>query len=436
MPERDIVLVHLSDIHFIKGMTGGAYDLDEPVRNELKVDVARSVRGRADAILISGDVAYGGERTEYEIAQSWLEEVRRSSGCPESRVWAVPGNHDIHLPAISPILQTIHGSFRTMAEEGIDEEIAKYMRHQEDGQHLFRPLANYNQFAHTLGCDIGPEKPFWKQEIPFADGSVLRVLGFNSVLISSLNDRPGNMILGREQVASMVRQPEIVYLTMCHHPVDWCRNKDALERPLRILPRVLLFGHKHNQEVYSVENGVRITAGAVHPYRRARDWLPRYNVICMSIFLENDRRRLKVEVCPHIWSEQTQRFEIEMNDGQPCKGYTLALDPWERPEGPVPAAPDPLEVFRITSETDTVEGLTAMRGDVLLASRFLGLPFHRRMAVAVRLALLEQGEHSLPEDEVFRRVFRRARDQRLLRRLWDAIQNELAVKDDVPNPFC
>ena len=59
-----IILVHLSDIHFSKRHSGGVYDLDADLRNELERD-AEQMHGQLGSIhglLITGDIAFAGHQ--------------------------------------------------------------------------------------------------------------------------------------------------------------------------------------------------------------------------------------------------------------------------------------------------------------------------------------------------------------------------------------
>src|SRR6267378_3316631 len=91
-------VVHLSDIHFVKGMSGTALDLDADVRNELRLDLTALVRDLKipiSALLVSGDIAFQAGDEEYRIAEEWLRDLAGAVGCPEGRIWPIPGNHDV-----------------------------------------------------------------------------------------------------------------------------------------------------------------------------------------------------------------------------------------------------------------------------------------------------------------------------------------------------
>ena len=82
-PMSKIVLVHLSDIHFVKASPAGLEVLDEDIRRELKSDVVTQcdALGGAHGILVTGDIAYSGKVEEYKRAEEWLLELCRDTRC-------------------------------------------------------------------------------------------------------------------------------------------------------------------------------------------------------------------------------------------------------------------------------------------------------------------------------------------------------------------
>ncbi len=70
-----MLFLHLSDIHFKAGDTSRPDDPNLGLRDDLLRDV-RFTRRRldrdVDCTLVSGDIAYAGQKEEYEFAFSWL----------------------------------------------------------------------------------------------------------------------------------------------------------------------------------------------------------------------------------------------------------------------------------------------------------------------------------------------------------------------------
>src|SRR4051812_8805016 len=128
-----LVFVHLLDIPFNKkGMDH--YDLDKDLRDQLvrEVKEKRKEVGAVRWILVSGEVALGGQKEEYEIAKKWLKDLCDLVGCREADVWCIPGNHDVDRKIYDndPVLQDLHDKLRPAEPAEIDGLIARYLRGQ------------------------------------------------------------------------------------------------------------------------------------------------------------------------------------------------------------------------------------------------------------------------------------------------------------------
>jgi hypothetical protein len=101
----DLSFLHLSDIHFRKGRMGDVHDEDSDLRNELERDL-RTVRTtlvqKLDGIIISGDIAFGGQPEEFAYAHGWIERIRELLDCPLPGIMTIPGNHDVNRRLVEP----------------------------------------------------------------------------------------------------------------------------------------------------------------------------------------------------------------------------------------------------------------------------------------------------------------------------------------------
>jgi predicted MPP superfamily phosphohydrolase len=214
-----LVFLHLSDIHFKSPNAGDPYDLDRDTRNELTIDVERVVNevGGLTGILITGDIAFGGAKADFDIAFSWLEGLCDNLGCPPSQVYMVPGNHDVDRGLIdnSEMIKLAHREIRTSSPDASDEMIAKFYRDDFAKKALYEPIANYNEFAAKFGCEISAKNPFWHSDLKLNDGSILRLRGLNSALVSDSDDDDGNgrLVLGSFQTV-LERQKGVEYVTL------------------------------------------------------------------------------------------------------------------------------------------------------------------------------------------------------------------------------
>ncbi len=415
------MILHLSDIHFTKGMSGSTYDLDEDLRNELERDACTVTRdlGPVDAILVTGDIAFGGRQAEYELATAWLSKLADLLACPPGRIWTVPGNHDVDWTEVDRRVMLGHELLRTADAIKLNDELAIFLRDPRLSEDLFRPLRAYQRFAAQFTCAVDGEQPYWDKDLPLNDGSTLRVRGLTSVFVSDADDVEGKMVLGTSQTA-LKRISGVEYMVACHHPINWFRERDELDSMLSSRARILLFGHKHNQKLRRYEDCVLLTAGAVHPYRGERQWQPRYNYLVVGVTGSPSDRHLEVEVFPRVWSEGSRQFEPEPYKGKPSHPYRFEIPPWPMappafPEkGAIPTEPRPDAAVILEVAAEVVAGRKtekeAMDAALRLAERFWRLPYHLRSRILRQLELTEAQEKILPEEERAVRAFRRARE--------------------------
>ncbi|WP_437652642.1 metallophosphoesterase [Sorangium sp. So ce1182] len=439
-----LVLVHLSDIHFTKWSGTTAHDLDADVRNELLRDASKVTKeiGAATGILVTGDIAFSGQQAEYERAAYWLLELCQALGCPEENVWVVPGNHDVDRKvAGSKVTRSLHEGIRSKGEISIDSELREIFSDPQSASALLAPLAEYNKFAARFQCSISAEKPFWERDLALDCGTVIRLRGLCSTLVSNAHDEKGNIVLGAAQ-ASVPRIDGVEYLTLCHHPPDWLRDQDGILNHLESKVRIQLFGHKHSQRVQMINRTLRLTAGAMHPERNERDWIPTYNIIEIT---RRDDERIGVRLFQRRWHQIECRFVAEnaSNSGKDHHDYV-----WQDCPRPAPRqagqTPEARKMTRAeVAVSDVVAAkTTAKEREAMptpnyqrrLTYRFLTLPFRHQFAIAESLNVLTDEDGALSSEILFREVFKRAASAGLLAKLWNETEKRHPDPADF-NPF-
>ena len=418
-----------------------AYDLDADLRAALEDD-ARLVRteiGPPDLIAISGDIAFSGTQTEYEIAWHWLSQtlcVPDCLACGTDRILCIPGNHDVDRSRIEdrPSIAAAHSQLRGDPDSSHDARIGSYLKEPEIFYHA---IEHYNRFAAQFNCDISAASPTWQVRAALNDGSNLVVHGLNSTLVSSAADSKdtasGKLILGTHQLAAMRERPGTVALSMCHHPPDWLRNADALETMFRSRARIQLFGHKHAIRLTQVDQSLVVSAGAVHPSRSEVDWQPRYNWLCLRIDNGGEGRSLVVDVYPRQWHAASQSFGPDYNlcSGSKYRRFKLPLQEWSKTSAA--SAPAPPETS--AAAPSTVDRGSVMDRERQLAHRFLTLPYVTRLRIATELGLISEQDEGQADRERNRRYLARAIERQLLHKLWDAVEASHGRGGDASNPF-
>lgn len=440
--------LHLSDIHFRRNSSNNIYDIDLDLRNELELDIKRLLArvSPIEGILVTGDIAFAGLREEYEIASEWLDSLCDLICCDREKVWVVAGNHDVErqLIARSETLLSFHERLRGTTD--IDGQIAAFMKDGIAQRVLFDPITHYNNFAERYNCHFNKDRPYWEQELELNDSSVLKLRGLNTTLISSdSDDSPGNkLILGSIQ-SKPLAQSGITYLTLAHHPPQWFRDEDEIDLNLETRVHIQLFGHKHKQRLQNTNNTIRIVAGAVHPNRRERDWLPRYNLLSLVVSVGNERE-LYATIYPRIWSPDENKFKGDYDsNGRDERSFALKLEAWNAPIYPAssseidplgraPHTADEIDNRNESSNADAEER-AAMNKARRLAYRFYSLPYDVRLRIVENVGLIRKEDEELRGNEFFNALLQRAKKENRLSHLWEEVQKAHGDGLYSENPF-
>jgi len=439
-----LVLVHLSDIHFKRTSGVSVHDLDKNVRNELLLDATKVAKeiGPVTGVLVTGDIAFSGSKAEYDHATEWLQKFCREIGCPAESVWVVPGNHDVDRQSTKrKVTRTLHQGIRKEGSD-VDRELREILSDAQSAAALLEPLTEYNTFAGRFGCSISAEKHYWERDIELACGTAIRLRGLTSALVSNEEDRRTGIVLGAAQT-SIERAAGVLHMTLCHHPPDWLRDHDAVEDHLKSKIHIQLFGHKHSQRLDEINGKVRLAAGAMHPDRDEGGWLPTYNFLEIS---RRDGERIGLRVYQRRWNQPDTNFVAWRNpdNGNDHREFLLVGFPIDtkaethsvvsheaRGAEITASAPRPMLV---TTATEKGNAMPPPDYERRLTYRFLTLPFRHQIAVAKNLDVLTDADRALSDEALFRILFKRAAEKRLLGKLWAETEK---LHDDPAdfNPF-
>ena len=388
-----ITFVHLSDIHSGQEK-GGQVIVHDDVKARLIEDAAAQIQahaaGRADGIIVSGDVAYAGKSVEYHQAAAWLDRLAAAIGCPKTAVQVVPGNHDIDREGITSGCELMLDAIVTHGEAKLD----KFLESELDRETLYNRFAAYRPFAEGYNCPLDRAGGIASdQRYELAPGRILHIIGLNSALVCSHHDEVGRLILGaRQRVLPRGAGEELVVI--CHHPLHWLQDSDDARRYVRSRARVFVSGHEHNPslQVENIEEGrdlMMLAAGATVPPRAEAGFTYTYNLLTFDWDKATDG--LGVKIIPRAWSQDHKNFVADthrLGGHQPtvvlgCPNFraqsgTLVVD--APPAEEVAASP------AVADSTPTQErpGGGAINHDFEL----LLLRFFRDLSPAQRLAVL------------------------------------------------
>lgn len=445
LPVTSMLLLHISDIHFKQTEVGQPDDPNRALRNDIVQDV-KKMRARigrpANGVLLSGDVAFAGKVAEYDFAYAWLERALcPAAGCRIEDVFVIPGNHDVDRVAeAGPAQMAARASLRQIAAVDADAEIRKWLRDRTSANVIFGPIENYNRFAAKFLCSLrpylngensaaGPEelpaRPFAKRDLQLNDGSILRLWGFNTVLVCGEDDAKDLMLV--DPAASQIEAEDgVTHLVMCHHPFNWLKNGRAFEDRLNAVAKIQLFGHEHTRRVDENRRYLRIRAGALQPDRDDAEWKPGYNWIDISVANVGDKRMLVIRLWVRM-HEVAQFIPVPDPDDKEIWENSMELPPWRAPTTPMVAREESQKEGADAKVMETP--MTQASTPVTVRSvtiKIFKLKEHEQRRIISKMELDRSGDRDLRDYEVVINAVRRSRDEGSLERL-NALLDEALV---------
>lgn len=376
-----------------------------------------------DAIVVTGDIAYAGKRAEFEIASKWLDALREQLDTREENILVTPGNHDVDRDTVSASTQILelHAKLRGCTNTTL-QSIFSNMMSNDEGHLLFDAITEFNSFARRYGCVVHRDEPFWERNFKLSERVILRIRGMTSICVSGVHDddRANRMILGEIQCA-LQQESGVEYLTMAHHPPSWLLDQDDAQRYLNARARIQLYGHKHEQWIEPAGRGVRVVAGAVHPERTESNWIPRYNVLTLSVRRENNTRFLEVRVYPRRWSNEETCFIADCGSNLlPIRSYSFRLDE-----------------FPMVSEAPAGGDVTITVNEEKLRLRYRleMLSKDLQIRIAEQLDLRSPNHLQIDAPEFAELLIRTVEEQERLDKLFDLVEEYHGVVNQRENPF-
>lgn len=310
-PTRETVVwswLHISDIHFGHGgaenVSDQAFVLAKLV-DDLQGHSARAVSPQA--VLITGDVGFtGGKRDpgEYQSALDYMDQVKAKIG--NLPVFVVPGNHDVQRAETRGFTLRLLEALRAGTTAG---ELDDVLKASDEADLLHARFSGYDEFVAK--ADATGDSRGWTRDITGADGRPIRILGWNTALLSNDDSDEGKLTIHHSAVDSALTDvPEgAVVVALSHHPTNWLRDRDRKRLEGRMAGRVHihLHGHVHAPGSRSILDGqgrqhAVITAGAAHGERDRFEQLVPFHYSIGAIVATQNGPELRV--WPRKWSDR------------------------------------------------------------------------------------------------------------------------------------
>jgi 3',5'-cyclic AMP phosphodiesterase CpdA len=103
--------LHLSDLHFRTSDPGRRHDQNSVTDSLLEAIKDFPDTEPLDFIALTGDIAYSGQREEYELAAEFCDKLLKITRVPRNRLYLVAGNHDQDRKQVSKTLSRLYNRF-------------------------------------------------------------------------------------------------------------------------------------------------------------------------------------------------------------------------------------------------------------------------------------------------------------------------------------
>ncbi len=298
--------IHLSDFHFAD--TPDPYERNtvlEPLLTE--ITRRREEDGfQPDALFVTGDIAYSGKPAEYLAATRFFDDLLESTGLDKSRLFVVPGNHDLDKEKGDGLQRTLNNEKESVgyfAEGKPKYHFNKFQAFREWFDGYFQGIR-----ACPNGNTCHPPETF------NVDGLAVAVLPINTALFSLPDKQDHNSLwIGRRNLDAMVKvlgkeNPDLTF-ALLHHPLDWLHDDECsqIETALQKRANFILRGHLHKNKVNLVINThgdcLHLAAGACY---QTRDY-PNTALFCAA-----DLHEGQLEVLPiHYVDDPESKWTLD-----------------------------------------------------------------------------------------------------------------------------
>lgn len=135
----ELTILHISDLHF--GIENAVHSQSKYVgirQKEMLNSLVETLcdekiitnRWKPQVIAISGDIAWSGQATEYELYKSaFVKQIVERVGIPSDHIIACPGNHDIIRDNVEEVSRPVVGQFERDAKEITFKNLSKRSNH-------------------------------------------------------------------------------------------------------------------------------------------------------------------------------------------------------------------------------------------------------------------------------------------------------------------
>ncbi len=238
-------ILHISDLH-IEDDEKKQFDRKvvlDPLIRRVKKD--RKDGFNPEIVAVTGDIAFKGVKSEYELAKKFFDDLLKALDLPPEGLFIVPGNHDVNRKKYRPKDIPVYENMKELNEE------------LEDGGYradLLKGMTDYFEFVETRYSHL---KSFRGRLVPFVNvfesrsKKKIALLGLNSAWMCRKSPDERTIAIGEYQIVNAIEELSHkgkfdLYINLFHHPLAWLWQKDRKICGSHFNNSIILCGHLHD----------------------------------------------------------------------------------------------------------------------------------------------------------------------------------------------
>ena len=237
-------ILHISDLH-INDSKEDRFDRSvvlDPLIERVKGD--QSDVFRPEIVIVTGDIAFKGIKTEYDLAKDFFDDLLAALDLNSDRLFVVPGNHDVNRKIYRP---------KDVPQYDNMQELNTELQDQDYREDLLRGMADYFDFTETY---LPHFERIQGRLVPFVNTYTtechkkIGLVGLNSAWMCRKSTDERTIAIGEYQVKTAMEElkgkEEVdLQIVLFHHPLDWLWPIDRKICRTHLNNSILLSGHLH-----------------------------------------------------------------------------------------------------------------------------------------------------------------------------------------------
>lgn len=247
---RAVTWLHISDFHLRESEEWP----QRAVMSAMLDDITRRCAAglAVDFVLATGDLAFSGEESEYDLVAGFFSELSAAIKLPCHMIYCVPGNHDVQRERYKTLFDGARQKLRS------ENDVYAFLSDTDERSTLLLRQAGFSRFQERVLAV--QERRRTTDDLGYVsvldiDDLRIAIVGLNSAWLAEGGDTDERqLVLGEHQVMSAIdiaasTTPHVI-IGMQHHPFDYLKRFDQQATQRRVEDACHLFhcGHLHQPD--------------------------------------------------------------------------------------------------------------------------------------------------------------------------------------------